>query len=169
MMMVGMLSLVSAIYPGDLIEKDLSEFDSYLNYVIEGNTSALNILVDNLIATIVIPVDYLPGDFEITFYGYKEGNIVQKHYSSGGGCSYNPDYDWKCGDWTSCINGEQTRTCNARNNCGSIYGRPVVINNCSDVIMLDVNDTQIDDPIIPDEELSRWQRFVNWLKRLFGR
>ncbi len=173
-LMIGMISLVSAIemvYPGETYTEDLStKMESYLNYTIKGNTSDLNISVDNLIATIIIPVDYIPGDFEITFYGYKDNNIVEKHYSSGGSsCSYNPNHDWKCGSWTSCINGTQIRICNARNNCGSIYGRPDVTNDCSEVIILDNNDTSIDELIIAEEKLSAWQRFINWLKRLFSR
>jgi len=79
---VLMISLVSAIYPGDVNIKDLSsDMETYSNYTITGNTSAINISVNNLIATIVIPVDYMPGDFEITFFGYKAGSIVEEHYS----------------------------------------------------------------------------------------
>ena len=94
----------------------------------------------------------------------------EEQSSSGGGssCSYDPDYDWECSAWSECINETQTRTCNERNNCGSIYGRPSVVNNCSEVIILDVNETIIDDVVIEDE-LSWWGRFWNWLKGLFSR
>jgi len=69
--------------------------DSYSNYTIEGNTSALNISVEDLIATINIPVDYLPGDFEITFYGYKNDIVVSvvEEEESGGGGYYT--YPWR--------------------------------------------------------------------------
>lgn len=114
---------------------------------------------------------YQPDNLTISCWVIKYGEEVEKHYSSsrgGGSCSYNQNYDWKCGSWTGCINGNQTRICNPRNNCGNTYGRPDVINDCSEVIILDNNDTIMDEPIIEDE-LSRWRRFINWLKRLFSR
>ncbi len=61
-----------------------NEFESYSNYTIEGNTSSLNISVNNLIATIIIPLDYKVGSFEIVFYGYKGKEVVEEYYSSGG-------------------------------------------------------------------------------------
>jgi len=87
--------IVSAIYPGEIYIKDLSsEMDLYLNHSIKGNTSAINISLDNLIATIIIPIDYTPGDFEIVFYGYKGDKIIETVevpgetiYRGGGGSS----------------------------------------------------------------------------------
>ena len=95
-LILSLIGLVSAYYPGDSFEKVLSgDMDSYSNYTIEGNTSALNISVEDLIATINIPVDYLPGDFEITFYGYKNDIVVSvvEEEESGGGGYYT--YPWR--------------------------------------------------------------------------
>jgi len=52
--------------------------------------------------------------------------------TSGGGysCTYNPNYDWNCSKWSDCVNGAQTRTCKARNNCGSTYGKPAEKQAC---------------------------------------
>lgn len=88
-LILSMINLVSAYFPGESIPIDLNEFESYSRYTIEGNTSDVNILVDNLIATIVIPTDYEVGNFKIVFYGYKEGKEIDKpvHYSFGGGGS----------------------------------------------------------------------------------
>lgn len=53
--------------------------------------------------------------------------------SSSGGtrCVYNENYDWNCSDWGECFNGIQIRTCKKYNNCGNIYGRPIIEKNCS--------------------------------------
>jgi hypothetical protein len=55
--------------------------------------------------------------------------------SSGGGggggrCINDPNYDWNCGFWSECINGEQTRTCNEFNNCRINWSRPNVTRTC---------------------------------------
>ena len=166
---IGFIS-AETYYVGDTFEintgfeiVNCSVIDS--TYDLDGldlNWSGKNILISTS------PYSY-PNNLTISCWVIKYGEEVEQHYHSGGSsCSYNKDYDWKCGSWTSCINGTQTRTCNKRNNCGSIYGRPDVINDCSDKIILDTNDTIIDDPIIEDE-LSWWGKFVNWLKGLFSR
>jgi len=94
-LILSLIGLVSAYYPGDVIEKDLSkDFDTYSNYTIEGNTNGLNISVEDLIATINIPVDYVVGNFKITFYGYKNNIVVSvEEESSGGGGYYT--YPWR--------------------------------------------------------------------------
>lgn len=40
--------------------------------------------------------------------------------SSKRGCKEN----WKCGEWTNCIDGEQTRECVDLNNCGTVGHKP---------------------------------------------
>ena len=47
-----------------------------------------------------------------------------------GGCIYNTNFDWGCGNWSTCINGNQTRTCKKINNCGNFIGKPEEIRNC---------------------------------------
>ena len=168
--MIG-LALAETYYAGDNFEiptdyeiVNCSVIDS--TYDLEGlnlNWSGKKIIIST-------SPYYYPDNLTISCWVIKYGEEVEQHYSSGGySCSYNPNYDWKCGSWTDCINGIQTRTCNTYNNCGGTYGRPDVTNNCSDKIILDVNDTIIDDPIIVDDDLSWWDKFVNWLKRLFKR
>ena len=49
----------------------------------------------------------------------------------GGGCTYNPNYDWGCSDWSTCVDGIQTRVCKATNNCGDIYGKPAETQACT--------------------------------------
>ena len=53
---------------------------------------------------------------------------------NGGSCSYNVNYDWGCSEWTECIDGVQTRTCKAKNNCANTYGRPDVEQTCTVVL-----------------------------------
>ena len=50
--------------------------------------------------------------------------------SGGSPCVYNPNYDWACAEWSSCINGTQTRSCSESNNCGNVYGRPETTITC---------------------------------------
>ena len=56
--------------------------------------------------------------------------------SSGGGgggvCTYNKTFDWGCGEWSKCTAGTQTRTCKAKNNCGSTYGKPEETRTCQE-------------------------------------
>jgi len=165
--------LVSAIdiYSGDTIEIPTG-FEIVNCSVISStyNTEGLDLNWSGENIIVSTSPYYQSDNLTIDCWVIKYGEVKEEHYHSGGGssCSYNENYDWKCSDWTSCINGTQTRTCNTYNNCGSIYGMPDVTNNCSDKIILDNNDTIIDEPIVEDD-LSWWDKFVNWLKRLFGR
>lgn len=87
---LALIGIVSAetIYPGESTQIDLSnEFELYTNYSINGNTSAINISVDNLIATITIPTDYKIGSFEIKFNGYKADKVVEYIYRDGSSSS----------------------------------------------------------------------------------
>ena len=38
--------------------------------------------------------------------------------------------DWQCDEWSECIDGEQTRECNDKNNCGSDEGKPALLQSC---------------------------------------
>ena len=64
--------IAQSVYVGESTQIDLSsELGLYSNYTIEGNTSSINISVNDLIATIQIPSDYEVGEFKVNFYGYK--------------------------------------------------------------------------------------------------
>ena len=84
-LILSLIPLVSAIYPGEIESIDLSDqMEVYTNYTIIGNTSPINVSINNLIATITIPTDYYPGSFEIKFNGYKSDNKVEYVYRDGG-------------------------------------------------------------------------------------
>jgi len=54
--------------------------------------------------------------------------------SVGGGgskCIYDSNFDWNCSEWSECIEEIQTRKCKDVNNCGTTYGKPTEIRNCS--------------------------------------
>ncbi len=38
--------------------------------------------------------------------------------------------DWSCGEWSSCKNNAQTRTCADKNNCGTTENRPPLTQDC---------------------------------------
>ena len=84
-LILSLIPLVSAIYPGEIESIDLSDqMEVYTNYTIIGNTSPINVSINNLIATITIPTDYYPGSFEIKFNGYKSEKEVEYVYRDGG-------------------------------------------------------------------------------------
>ena len=81
------LTSVSAleVYSGENLTMDLSSnLDLYNSYSIVGNLSPINVYVENLTATIVIPDDYTPSSFSIIFEGYK-ANAETKYVYVGGG------------------------------------------------------------------------------------
>ncbi|RMD67387.1 hypothetical protein D6817_01770, partial [Candidatus Pacearchaeota archaeon] len=45
---------------------------------------------------------------------------------TSGGCTE----DWVCGEWTACVNGEQTRSCVDRNQCGTTTNKPETTRAC---------------------------------------
>jgi len=59
--------------------------------------------------------------------------------------------NWQCGDWNTCANNQQTRTCTDLNSCGVTTGKPAVTQSCKDqinigliktrVILVDFNDS----------------------------
>jgi len=176
-LMIGIISLVSAEihYVGDTFEIP-TDFEiincSVTNstYGIEGldlNWSGKNIIVSTS------PYSS-PNNLMINCWVIKGRNVVEKHYSSGGGgsCSYDLNYDWECSEWGACVNENQTRTCNEYNNCHGTYGKPVEIRSCIDgVIDLDPIDTNTTTDIIDPEteHIGFWRRFWNWFKGWFGR
>lgn len=83
---ICLLSGVLALYSGESKTIPL-DLDVYSNYTIEGNTSNINISVNNLIATISIPEDYDSGSFNITFNGYKSNQPKHIYENSGSGRS----------------------------------------------------------------------------------
>lgn len=38
---------------------------------------------------------------------------------------------WSCGTWSTCVSGQQTRTCTDANNCGTTTGKPALTQTCS--------------------------------------
>jgi len=148
---LGLISLVSAIYPGESAQVDLSgQMEVYSNYYLIGNTSSLNVSVSGLIVTITIPEDYRPGSFEISFSGYKSGKEVEYVYRSSGGGG--------------------TRTVYVDRNLTEY----IVLDNCEgicDLNQTDLNQTinQTIDFTIEEEETGFWKRFWNWLKGIFRR
>lgn len=38
--------------------------------------------------------------------------------------------DWKCSEWSTCSNEQQTRTCTDSNNCGNLFSRPALTQSC---------------------------------------
>ena len=114
-----------------------SQNDSLSNYSLDG----LNFTIDGNKVIINTHPALKPDNYIlICDYSWTEEVVI---YSSGGGgsCSYNPNYDWNCNEWSECINNQQTRTCQKSNNCGTTYGKPNEIQTCS-VTILPTNQTQ---------------------------
>ncbi|MBI4426140.1 MAG: hypothetical protein HY567_01040, partial [Candidatus Kerfeldbacteria bacterium] len=38
--------------------------------------------------------------------------------------------NWQCGDWSTCTNSQQTRTCTDQNSCGTTNSRPPLDQVC---------------------------------------
>lgn len=39
--------------------------------------------------------------------------------------------NWDCGSWSSCYNGQQTRTCTDKNSCGTSVSKPGTVQSCA--------------------------------------
>ncbi|MDO8517485.1 MAG: hypothetical protein Q7S33_05165 [Nanoarchaeota archaeon] len=48
----------------------------------------------------------------------------------GGGGTAESCYNWKCGEWSDCINDVQTRTCTNLGTCTGVKGKPAEMQNC---------------------------------------
>jgi len=151
------ISLCSAIYPGETSNISIG-VQYYHNYTVTNNLSYIpvNISLDNSTATISIPTSYDPGTFTITFYGERDVQEVvvnNRTYTSGGGglCLNN----WTCTEWSTCVNGNQTRNCTKQNKY--CYLKPTtLIQNCTEVIVLaPVNQTEVIVPRVVKRPL--WQ------------
>ena len=94
-MLVGMLALVSAFYPGETIIFENEMGIENLVYAIIGNSSAVNLIVevdtDNI--TITFPQDMTPDSFDIVFL--EEQIAVQTITVSSGGGSSSTKYVYK--------------------------------------------------------------------------
>ena len=72
-------------------------------------------------------------------------------------CIYDVNYDWKCGEWSECINDTQIRTCKEVNNCKGTFGRPEVTRSCVPVAptqLFDISFSLDDSLIQSSDELS---------------
>lgn len=65
--------------------------------------------------------------YELDIIGLRDTNQVasQKFY-----LHVTCDEDWQCGDWSDCVNGQQTRTCVDNNNCGTEQNKPETVKSC---------------------------------------
>jgi len=82
------------------------------------------------------------GNFTIYMTSYYEG-IKQETISQisiGGGGFVQPseeetevecEEDWTCSEWSECLEGTQTRTCDDVNNCGTYNNQPLLSQSCS--------------------------------------
>lgn len=78
-----MLSLASAIYPGET-QEITSNLDYIVNYTIFGNLSTVQVIISQNKAYLTIPTDYIPSNFTLEFYGFNgETQII--HSGGGGG------------------------------------------------------------------------------------
>lgn len=132
-------TIVSAMYPGECNSIEFPNTDDvYWN--VEGNSSDMtgfSYTKDGINITYCFHLLYKPDSFTLTFYNYQERTVSSSRNSKGGSCSYNPNFDWECGDWSSCSNGKQTRDCKEWNNCHNTYGRPNITQSCIDVLEVD--------------------------------
>ncbi|MFC2138202.1 BspA family leucine-rich repeat surface protein [Bacteroidota bacterium] len=86
---------------------------------------------------------------------------VDEGTSSGGGgggggaetCMPRLDYDWGCGEWTSCADGKQARICGAKNNCGTDEGRPEVEKECEASELFDISFFLEEEVLVSSSEL----------------
>jgi uncharacterized membrane protein YgcG len=62
-----------------------------------------------------------------TCENYAWGTCIKTNPTCGGVCQEN----WQCSAWTTCTNGQQTRTCTDANSCGTINNKPITFTACS--------------------------------------
>ena len=68
------------------------------------------------------------------------------------------DEDWSCGDWSSCIDETQTRTCRDANACGTVTAKPDEVQSCPPVEL--ITEEPIVVPVVP-LEISQIQNLCN--------
>ncbi len=146
------LNFVFAMYSG---ETEVIQFDDLvkdceiLNN--KSNLEGLNMIENGSTVILETQNNYKPDNFTVSCLvrGFRE---EQSSDGSSWGGSAVADWSAKCGYNLKCL-----------------YGSSNITETNQTIILDDVNDTSIDDPVITDDDLSWWRRFVNWLKRLFGR
>ena len=144
------LPLIFAMYGGETATLEFS-FETDNCTIVPNETEGIDFnFTGNQV--IVEPALNFVGEFNITCYDWKTKET--ESHSSGGGPAI-ADWSAKCLYNLECL-------------YGSNYTQTEIdeINQTSEI-----NDTQaeIDEPIPEDKELSWWDRFVNWLKKVFGR
>jgi len=86
--MIGMISLVSAFYPGETISMNNTLGTENIVYTIIDNTSALTVLPEVTINTTTVevyfPMDMPPNDFTIVFMEEKTKEVIKEVYVGGG-------------------------------------------------------------------------------------
>lgn len=144
-----------------------------LNYEVEGNSFNLegitfefsddNFVLDKdedktITFTITSQPNYRPDSFTITISA-DDSNIDEEedsHISGRGSCRIDKDFDWKCSEWSKCVDRKQTRTCRKYNNCGNTYGKPNMIRGCTSVEIEDTDIIIIDG--VSDDETKTWKQ-----------
>ncbi len=128
----------------------INTLDSDFVTIMSRNNYSANIISGN---EYNFSIELVSGNYSYFWYAYGNGSdnlvnnsenrsyivnyvapIVEEDSSSGGSsssrCTYNENFDWGCSEWSVCLNGEQTRTCNSLNNCGNTYGKPETTQGC---------------------------------------
>jgi parallel beta-helix repeat protein len=62
--------------------------------------------------------------------------------------------NWICGDWNTCSNNQQTRTCNDLNSCGTILLKPNLTQSCISGVEIDYSPTDSSLTVSPKESVS---------------
>ncbi len=151
-----MITAISAmemnITAGESYSFQSEEFDYWEISGNSTNIEGLNITWVNGNTTIRFNKYFKADIFTIIIYNSKEEVITTIPSSSSGGssgsCKYNKNFNWNCGDWGECIEGNQKRTCKEHNNCKTKYGQPKLIRICSEPTK-PINETIVPE-IIPE-------------------
>ena len=73
-----------------------------------------------------------------TSYDYSNGYVQTLQTLTGAQCAYNNSNktnnnctpDWDCGDWSACVNNQQTKNCTDLNSCGTTANKPATSQSC---------------------------------------
>ncbi len=72
----------------------------------------------------------LPADSVIDEIKIFSSVLSQNEINEQAGLQVQCIEDWKCGEWSSCVNNVQTRECNDVNNCGTELNKPIIEKEC---------------------------------------
>ena len=156
------LSFVFAIYAGECDTIEFPNTDD-VEWTVTGNSSDIegfSFTKNGTIITYCFDVMFKQDNFTLTFYNYQQVTVdagtSSSRGGSGGGCTYNKNYDWNCSEWGECIDETQIRICKNRNNCGNFYGKPNETQFC--LVPIIQNDTDVDDTNVdePEPVESEW-------------